>query len=201
VIDLSMPAVRFDAAGWDAVMQAAREPGTGSADAAAGLADDRLRRLMEVVTRPAATVELLVAGPVTHLRHRGWLGDHVLVLLAAVRGELAQLTAAPADFLTSTIVQLTRMKPRHVGERAELPFPAADLDDLTGEDAARRAAALTRAGGDFAWRLDVSWDGGGRTLVAVDGGRGLWFADRESDLLIPVTNTECYRVLSTTFAA
>jgi hypothetical protein len=203
VIDLtSSGAVRLDPAGFEALVDAARHGSAGAApEAKEALADERLDGVMSVMLDPAAVMRLVVAGPDTRLEHRGWLANGVLVLLLGVRPELLQLMKTPPAFLTATLVRLTRLRPRHLPERVPAEFAAARLDELVSPDRRLRAPALADVNADFAWRLDSWWDGGGRTLTAVDGDLGLRIAYPDVDRLVPVTNTFCYRVLSTVLAS
>lgn len=198
MIDLDSAAIRLDPDAWDALIATAQDPNVDApAEVAAALEDERLNGVLNVVLEPAVELSLVVAGPVTRLEHRGWQADGALVLLLALRPGLLQLMATPVEFLTATLVRLTRMKPRHLPERDAVPFPAARLEDLTCAEPTRRAEALALAGADFAWRLDLTWDGRAQRLTAVDGERGLHLANPGEDLLTPVTNTFCYRILST----
>lgn len=204
MIDLSPSpgAVRLDPAGFDALLDAARNPAAGAAaEATEALTNDWLDGIMKVILDPAAELRLVVAGPITRLDHRGWLADGVLVLLLGVRPGLLQLMETDPAFLPATLVRLTRMRPRHLPERVPADFPAARLDELVTHDARMRARALADADASFAWRLDLTMDGGKRTLTAVDGDRGLRFAYPEEQRLVPVTNTVGYRVLSTVLAS
>jgi hypothetical protein len=200
MIDLSSPsgAVRLDPAGFDALIEAARHPQAGTpADVRQALADGRLDAIMPVVLDPAAQLRLLVAGPTSRLEHRGWLTDQALVLLLGVRPGLLQLTATDPAFLTATLVRLTRMRPRHLPQRLPATFTAARLDQLVTDEPSIRAKALADAHADFAWRLDLASDSDRRSLIAVDGELGLRFAHPDEERMVPVTNTFCYRVLST----
>jgi hypothetical protein len=203
VIDLSSPgAVRLDPSGFEALVDAARHGSAGAPpQAKEALADERLDGVMSVMLDPAAVLRLVVAGPDTRLEHRGWLADGVLVLLLGVRTDLLQLMKTPPAFLPATLVRLTRMRPRHLPERVPVEFAAARLDELVSPDARLRAPALAEVNADFAWRLDFWWDGGGRSLTAVDGDLGLRFAYPDVGRLVPVTNTFGYRVLSTVMAS
>jgi hypothetical protein len=203
MIDLtSSGAVRLDPSDFAALVNAARHRSAGaSAEAEQALADERLGGVMNVILDPAAEMRLVVAGPDTRLEHRGWLADGVLVLLLGVRPDLLQLMGTGPAFLTATLVRLTRMRPRHLPERVPADFAAARLDELVSPDPRVRARALADADADFAWRLDLSSNGGERALVAVDGDLGLRFAYPNEDRLVPVTNTFGYRVLSTALAS
>jgi hypothetical protein len=207
VIDLTSPSgsVRLAPTDFDALVEVTRDrSGRDSViagpDMAAALADDRLGAMLNVVVDPAIELRLVVAGPETRVEHRGWLAGDALVLLLWVRPELRQLMSTDRAFLTATLVRLTRMRPRHLADRVPADFPAATLDELVSTDPRLRALALADARADFAWRLDLTSEGGRRTLTAVDGDLGLRLADPDKDRLMPVTNTFAYRVLSTVLA-
>jgi hypothetical protein len=203
MIDLTGPdgVIRLDPSDFDAIVEAARHPGAEVPDhVRQALAHDPLRDNINVILDPAAEIRLVVAGPAARLVHRGWLTDDALVLLLGVGPELLQLMKTDPASLTATLVRLTRMRPRHLPARAASDFPSVRLDELTSPDPRLRGQALTDADAGFAWHLDVASDSGRRTLTAVDGDLGLHFAYPQQGQLVPVTNTFCYRVLSTVLA-
>ena len=199
---LSSGPIRLSPADFDALVDAAQDGAAGGRPGVRGVpADDRIDAIMSVVVDPAAELRLVVAGPATRLEHRGWLAGDVLVLLLGVGPDVRQLVATDRALLTATLVRLTRMRPRNLPERAPVEFAARRLDELVSSDPRLRALALDHAHADFAWRLDLRWDGGGRSLTGVDGELGLRLAYPDEGRLVPVTNTFCYRVLSTVLAS
>jgi hypothetical protein len=195
---------RLDGAGVSALLAAARDEPVDP-EAAVTLASGRLDAALAALADPLVSLELVVAGGSVRLAHRGWANDDLVVLLAAVHAPAAgpegggewRLLTMPPDLLTSGLVRLTRIRPRR--DPAE-PLAGAWRDDLVATDPdvrgrARSALGLPESG--FAWRLQATWPTGERLLRAVDGPAGLHLADPAGDDLQRVSNTFCYRVLST----
>jgi hypothetical protein len=138
-----------------------------------------------------------VAGRESSLTHRAWVDPTTATLLLGVRPGLLQLMAVPPAHLAASLVRLTRLRPRRVGGRLDVPFATSRLGELVDPDPVLRTAALTDAGAELAWRLAVSWSGGRQAVTAVDGVGGVRLADPGADTLRAVTNTDVYRILAT----
>jgi hypothetical protein len=196
-LDAESGAVRLDDEGFAALLAAARADSGADAAAVAALESERLGWALTAVDRPVVTLELVVAGAASSLTHRAWVDRDCAALLLGVREGLLQLMAAPPAYVASSLVRLTRLQPRRVDERVDVPFPASRLPDLVDPDPARRTAALADAGAEVAWQLAITWTGGRRELTAVDGPGGVRLAEPGGDTLRAVTNTELYRILTT----
>lgn len=201
-VDHASGTVRLDDEGFAALVEAA---GSGSAtahpEALTAIASGGLDAVMGAVLRPAVSLELLVAGTTVRQLHRAWVDAGTAALLLAVRPGVDQLLGCPPAFLTAALVRLTRIRPRRTHTRTSVAFPDERLPELVATDPVVRGAALADAGGELAWQLDLSWPGGSRRVVAVDGPAGVRVADPGGGRLLGASNTTIYRILSTALPA
>jgi hypothetical protein len=189
-------AVRLDDEALDALLAGTREPDGVPAELLVAVAPDRLDAIIAAIARPAARVRIVVAGPTLRLTHDAWLVPGLGVLRLAVRPGLHQLMTLPPAHLTAALVRTVRMRPRRLPERAEPESAPPEAAALLDEREAVRAVTLSDVGADVAWRVELDWTGGRRSLTAVDGPRGLHVLEPEGRLR-PASNTEAYRILST----
>lgn len=147
-------------------------------------------------------LDLVVAGSAAVLRHRVLAVPEEAVVVLGVRPGLHQVMVVPPSHVAAALVRLTRMRPRPTGARTPRRFPAAGLAALVDDDPEVRVPALREVGAGFAWRLGVQWaDGARRSVHAVDGADGLFWADPVDEVLDPVSNTLAYRAFSTVLTA
>jgi len=167
----------------------------------ARLAEAGLHPALKTLADPVVTLELVVAGT-SVLRHSVRVDLERAVVVLGVRPGLHHVLVMPPAHLAAGLVRMTHMRPRRTGERLERPYPADQLDTLVAADVGARAAALERAGADFAWHLGVSSPGGDRhEVTAINGPDGLFLANPMNDALRPVSNTTAYRIFSTVLQA
>lgn len=195
-LDTASGAVRVDDEGLAALL-GAMETADAVGPLATALASPAVAEALDALRRPLVTLELAVASPHARVAHRLSLVPGTAALLLGVTLDIHQLMALPPAFVPSSLVRLTRMRPRRVDERSDVAFSAARFGELVDPDPDRRSRALADAGADLAWRLDVRWADGGQLLTATDGPSGLRLAEADRDLLRAVTNTEVYRIFAT----
>lgn len=198
-LDPASGTVRVDADGLEAL--ATPGPRPRSPEVAAALESATVRRVLAARHEPLATMGLVVAGRDSLLTHRIWAGEEWAGLLLQVRTGLHQLMAVPPGHLAAALTRLARLRPRRVDVREDVPFPGARVDELVDSDPARRAPALTEAGADVAWRLQVRTGATGLATTVTDGPAGARVADPEGDVLRAVSNTTVYRILATALPA
>ncbi|MCW2845767.1 MAG: hypothetical protein JWN22_3683 [Nocardioides sp.] len=197
-LDGESRSVRLDDDGLAGLLAAAADRrGATHPDLEIALASGALDAALGTVAAPVVRLSLVVAGSAVRLEHRGWLGRETLALLLGVRPGLHQLMTLDPAFLTASLVRLTRMRPRRNGQPTGADLDTERLTDLVAEDPGARRAGLARVGADLAWDLRLTWAGGGRHLVAVDGPGGIRLADPVTGALRPASNTFVYRVLTT----
>lgn len=191
-VDPQSGAVRLDDAGLDALSQVATTALQGSS-----IGERELIALRE----PVVSVDLVVASATTRVQHRAFLIDDAGAVLLGVASGLHQLMALPPAYLASALVRMSRLKPRRVADRVDVPFPASRLDDLVSTDQYRRTVALDDASADLAWRLALLSTEHRMDVTATDGPGGVRLAEPGADVLRALTNTAVYRIFSTALFA
>lgn len=159
------------------------------------------------------------------LRHEGWVSTAAASLLLTPTDEIGlyELASMHPSFLPEAIARLVLLgsRPRAAGAGPVL-LDVGTVDDLTGPDTGRRAAAADRliATGRAAedrqaarslgdgilsrWEAVMTWDpargsAGRRAMHVIDTARGMWLLEPAgTNLLVsPATPTAIWRLLTT----